>query len=140
MIKYAKYLEILGLIAATIIAVIVGTIIVSFPKYYRLSRFGVETQGTVTAKERENHQNIRFEYKVGNQLFKSVGHAEDIGKIFETVRINEKVSVFYDPSAPEKATLGNPTKQLESSYRGIIFVGLAPSVFFLFYKLKKKSS
>jgi hypothetical protein len=52
----------------------------------------------------------------------------------------KKLVFFYDPFAPEKAPLGNPTKQLESSYRGIIFVGLAPSVFFLFYKLKKKSS
>lgn len=138
MTKYKNALVLLGLTASTMIAVIIGALIVSFPKYYRLSRYGVETHGTVTAKERENHQNIQVEYQVGDKLFKTSGHAEDIGKIFGTVQINEEVSVFYDPSDPKSATLGNPNKQLNSSYRGMIFVGLTPIIFFLGYEIKKK--
>lgn len=81
---------------------------------------------------------ISFKYEVSNQVFKSGGHAEDIGKIFESIQLNEKVPVWYDPANPEIATLGNPDKQLKSSGLGILFVSLIPILFFVSYKFKKK--
>ena len=126
------------IILITIMAAVIGAMLFDFPKYYQLSRYGIETQGTIISKEKENHMYISFNYEVRNQIFKSGGRAEDIGKNFESVQLNEKVQVYYDPNNPEIATLGNPSKQLKSSIFGICFVSIIPTLFLVGYELKKR--
>jgi len=130
----------ISLLLAVIIAALVGAFLSYLPKYYRLNHFGVQTQGTVISKEKENHQFIGVEYEVDNNKFKVKGNAEDFGKVFFTVNLNEKVPVTYNPYAPEESCLGNPEQQLNESIIGTCFVSTFPIIVFLVYLIRKKIS
>ncbi len=123
-----------GLLSATIIAFIVGVYLSNLPKYYRLSENAVETQGKVISKE--SHAHISFEYQVNNQKFKSGGRTSFINKDFESVQLNDMVSVYYDPSAPEDAILGSPDEHLKSGFVETGVITFIPILLFGIYKIK----
>lgn len=128
------WLGIAGLLSATIVAFIIGVYLSNLPRYYRVNENGVQTQATVISKE--SHGYISVEYNVNNRKFKSGGHARDIDKNFEEVQLNDKVSVYYDPLAPEDSTLGNPNKHLKASFVEIGFITIIPILLFVFYVIK----
>ena len=101
-----------------------------------MTKNAVETEGIITAKERENHQYIQVEYKVGNRIYKTGGRVGSIDKEFDAVQINERVLVYYDSLAPEDALLGNPNKHFESSVIETCVASFIPILLFVFYKLK----
>lgn len=69
---------------------------------------GVETQGRVIAKEPDNHEFIRFSYKVGLQAYTGLWGAGCGNPDFDSLKTNDSVLVTYDGTAPQSALLGNP--------------------------------
>ena len=110
------------------------------PKYYRLNKYGVEVQGTVILKEPEQHQRIEVQYEVNNNKLKAGGGAGDFDKDFSSVKLQEKVPVYYNPEYPEESCLGNPSKHLDSSLIEICVISFIPFLLFISYILKKISS
>ena len=129
---------VVGLLFAIIIAAVIGGFLTYLPKYYRLNRYGVETQGKVISKEKENHQFIRVEYEVNNRKFETVGNAEDFGKVFFTVKLHEDVPVYYNPDAPEESCLGKPNSQLKESIMGVCFISLTPIFLYIIFIIKTR--
>jgi Protein of unknown function (DUF3592) len=129
-------LGIIGILAATLVAASIGAFLSNLPEYYHLSKNSVETQGRVVSKGRENHIYISFEYEVNNRKLKLGGRAGALDKDFDEVQLNDKVSVYYDPFAPEDAVLGNPNKRLKSSFVETCIVAVIPILLFAAYKIK----
>lgn len=108
------------------------------PEYYSLVKNAHPTTGSVTSKERENHMSIRFEYRVGKQVFTSVGVAEDIGRTFESIQLGEVVPIVYDDTDRGFAVMGDPRRRLNSSLRGTGFGFVGLLICFLLFALRQR--
>lgn len=139
MIEKRKIYVGIGLFLVVIIATIIGGYLTFLPTYYRLSKYGIETLGTVISKEENNHQYIRVEYKIDNNKFITGGHAGDFGKSFFTVKLNEKVPVYYNPDEPEESCLGKPDSHLNRSIKGTCFVSTFPIIILIIHLIRKKA-
>ena len=123
--------------SAVAITLILGSI--NWPKYYRLAKQGVLTEGSVTQKEPENHQIIRYSYFVGKNIYNGVGHDGFGNPSFEEINVGERVKVHYLPKNPEISCLGNPSQLLENETIPIIGAALVfPSLAIVLIKRIKK--
>lgn len=132
-----RLIPLIILIIATVIAAISGAILFELPKYLSIYLYGKEALGTVVAKNRDQHMSVDVDYQVGNQVFRTGGHAEDVGKSFDALEINERVPVFYDRITPEAGVLGDAFEHLKSSFRGTFILLFVPTLFFVFFWLKR---
>lgn len=104
---------------------------------YHLTKRGVQTEGKIISKEAENHKSVTFEYEVVGRKFKSQGHVENIGKTFDGVKINDKITVYYDPVEPEKVTLRPPDERLQSSLQETLVFSFIPTLICFAYLIKE---
>jgi hypothetical protein len=90
-------------------------------------------QGTVMAREPSNHAIVRAayvvdgaEYEVADSFIGPPNHD------FDTVRVGDAVTVYYDPTDPRRAVLSRPEARLADAIRfatvaalilGTLFVG-----------------
>jgi hypothetical protein len=116
-------LIVIWLVSACIFA-IGAAMIIKPTTDYRLSADGIPTQGVVTATEPQNHEIIRYSYKVGGQAYSGVGHGGNGNPDFVSIRAGQQVLVYYDANNPQVSTLGYPKNQLQVNLTGIIFAAL----------------
>ena len=94
-------------------------------KWHGVAKRAVRTEGTVTGKEPENHQFIRYSYRVGGQVYSGLRSAEYGNPTFEQLNIGDRVNVFYDSDNPSASILGDPQGQATSITIGALFVAIA---------------
>jgi len=112
---------------------------INWPKYYRLAQQGVLAEGSVTQKEPENHQIIRYSYFVSKNSYNGVGHDGFGNPSFEEIKVGDRVKVYYLPKNPEISCLDNPSQLLENETIPIILAALVfPSLAIVFIKTIKK--
>lgn len=107
-------LRVLGLwcVGAVTITAVILSLIASqgaLP-FYRLSRHGVVTQGTVTGFEPENHRTVHYTYEVDGRFYSAAqqGGAGRGNRDFEYLTVGDSVQVYYLPEDPGLRCLGNP--------------------------------
>ena len=98
---------------------------------------GVATQGQVIAKEPDNHQFIRFSYKVGEQTYTGLWGAGCGNHYFNSLRINDPVLVTYDRATPQSALLGNPRCWARNDLPFIIGVSIVVPLVIIFALIAK---
>lgn len=109
----------------------IGIISLDWLKYRRLSKFGIQTEAQVTAKEPDNHKFVRYSYKVKQQVYHGTGNAGRGNPAFENIGVGDTLKVSYDPNNPNESFLGNPSEQFVSISRGVVFLILAGPIFAL---------
>ena len=98
--------------------------------YDRLVRNGMVTQGRITRKEPDNHQNVHYSYVVGSGTYSGVGHGGRAGiPRFELLKIGQKVQVHYDRDNPTISSLGDPALHLRTANGLTISIALTFSPF-----------
>jgi Protein of unknown function (DUF3592) len=109
----------------TVVFAAIGLVGLDWPKWYGVAKRAVRTEGTVTGKEPENHQFIRYSYEVGGQAYSGLGSAEYGNPTFEQLNIGDQVNVFYDSDNPSESILGEPEAQATSITIVVLFVAIA---------------
>jgi hypothetical protein len=74
--------------------------------FYRLSHDGVLTQGTVIGLEPENHNTVRYTYKVNGQTYARADQG------FSGFAVDQTVPVYYLPQQPDVSSVGDPDSLL----------------------------
>lgn len=111
-----KKLLLLGTVWLALAAVfaLIGSRLFRTP-YDRLVIHGRRTEGWVTLKEPDNHQNVHYTFIVNSQTYTGIGHGRQGGlPDFEQVQVGQKVPVVYDPADPNVSSMGDPGKLLRS--------------------------
>ena len=108
-------------LVAAVISAIIGFVFFNPLAGRKLIGSGVRTEGRVIALEPDNHQIVRYEYKVGNESFTGSGHAGSGNPPFRELSIGDVVVVFYDPGNPKSASLGYPQGLYYRNWGGVIF-------------------
>lgn len=117
---------------------LMGLGLTEYPKYKRLADYGVQTTGTVTGKEPENHQTVRYIYRVAENKYRGGGMAGGINSRFESLQAGDKVVVFYDPQKPQVSFLGDPKEQISACIIPIAMLTLFPTLAMVARKIKKR--
>jgi Protein of unknown function (DUF3592) len=124
-------------LVVTAVFATIGVVALDWPKWYGVAARGVRTKGTVTGKEPDNHQFIRYSYEVGGQVYSDFGSAENGNPTFEQLNIGDQVNVFYDSDNPSKSVLGNPQAQATSMTIMVVFVAIAFPLIVMFSLYQK---
>jgi hypothetical protein len=101
----------------------IGLTLTDWLRYRSLSS-GVGTYGRVIAKEPENHQIVRYSFKLGQQSFEGVGHGGRGNPPFQQLNVGDQVVVFYDAANPNVSVMGNPSSHQKVELGGIVFLVL----------------
>ena len=113
-VKLLATVVVIWLVLATIFGFVVGRLFRS--PYDQLVGNGVVTEGLITLKEPNNHQNVHYSYVVGSEPYSGIGHGGRGGMPgFETLQIGQKVLVVYDRRKPTVSSLGDPKQHLKSA-------------------------
>ena len=98
--------------------------------YDRLVRNGMVTEGRITRKEPDNHQNVHYSYIVGSETYSGVGHGGQ-GRIdrFDLLQVGQKVQIHYDRDSPTISSLGDPALRLRSANLSTVSTSLLFSTF-----------
>jgi hypothetical protein len=101
---------------------------VTYPQwkdYERLVHAGSKTRGRVIAKERENHQNVRYEYSVESKIYSGRSRV-GVGGLppFSQVMIGDEIPITYWPGRPSVSLPGDPA-EVFSSWSTVLF-GVLP--------------
>lgn len=73
-------------------------------------------RGTVVAREPTNHATVRATYVVdGAQYEVADSFIGPPNPDFDTVRVGDAVTVYYDPAAPSRAVLSRPDSRLSDA-------------------------
>jgi hypothetical protein len=113
---------------STMYAVFFGLTNFKVAETYRLLRSGVETNGVITDKMRQNHQRIQYSFKVDEKKYSFSGFAGDLGKDFDQISIGEKVKVIYESTNPSNSCLGNCENIFYAELRFVVFLALIPTI------------
>lgn len=113
-----------------------AAIILDIPRYYNLTRRGVQTIGQVVSKDPEQHRTVHYKYVVEGKSYTWGGFSGDIGRDFDEIKVGDPAPCVYDSVKPSSSTLGDPRPQLDSLVRGAIFFTLFPTIFWVFYKVQ----
>ncbi len=116
------------LVASTVLVGAIATVVFEIPKYVQLINRGILTEGSITELQTLNHGSVIYQYQVGEHTFGGGGHAGDIYKKFDELRLGQKVAVFHDPENPEVSSLGEPEKHLKSLLVLAVFLTISPSL------------
>ena len=92
-------LLVIWFVSALAVTLVLG--ILNWPRYYRLVKQGVLTEGSVTRKEPKNHQTVHYSYYVGQSIYNGIGSGGNGNPSFEELKIGDKVMVFHLPSNPQ---------------------------------------
>ena len=112
------------------------TIKLDIPRYYYLTRRGVQTIGQVTSKDPDEHRIVYYSYVVEAKRYTGGGYSGDIGRDFDYIKVGDPVPCVYDPLKPSSSSLGDPRPQLSSLVRGAIFFTLSPTILWICYKVQ----
>lgn len=118
-------------LVATIVAAFLGARMLGVYEYYRLTDFGVMTEGTIIGLTPKQHSSVTYSYQVEQNLYRGGGFAGNINANIEDLREGQKVTVFYDSENPQNSCLGEPSGQYHSLLRGTALIAGIPSFFVL---------
>ena len=113
---------------ATGASALTGSLVSEMPKYKRLADHGLRVGAVVTGKEPENHQSVRYTYKVGAEVYGGIGRAGGINPSFEALAAGDGVIAFYDPGKPQDSILGDPRGRVRSNLVIIAVFSLMPTI------------
>ena len=72
------------------------------PGQYRLYRQPGVTQGVITGKKSENHQNVTYRFTVNGKNY----HGESgIGDAYDSAAAGQTVPLIYDPTDPDESSI-----------------------------------
>lgn len=86
----------------------------------KLVHSGVQTVGTVTAKEPLNHLSIRYDYLASSSRFSGMGASRSQSE-FDKIQIGDQIPVTYLPDHPAISAPGDAS-ELYHTLSGILFV------------------
>ncbi|HEY5838767.1 MAG TPA: DUF3592 domain-containing protein [Pyrinomonadaceae bacterium] len=131
-----KRLIVAWLLSTVVVGVAAGSFF-ELPKFYRLSRYGLATTGVVADLQPLNHRSVNYRYTANARTHRGGGHAGDIDRNFEEVRLDEGVLIFYDPENPGVSCMGQPSRHLRKMLLLTAIVTSTPSFFFLALAFKR---
>ena len=114
-----------------------------------LANFGSTTDGTVAAKQPEQHRSIVYYYVVNNLQYTGQGGSGNGNPDFDSLQIGDRVEVKYDELYPLDSYLGDPKYQAASD-RGaahvvsfiisLVIMGQAFGIFLIVRQVRKSRS
>jgi len=102
-----KRFLLLWLAGACLVAIGLGSFNVL--SLYPLARRGVETVGTVTGFEPDNHRTVHYTFEVNGKTFSS---SQEGGVDGNATKTSAKHAVFYLPEDPNTSCIGDPMPML----------------------------
>jgi hypothetical protein len=124
-------------IVATIFSIVFWTNDLKLRELYRLTTIGVKTQGIVTDKIKENHQRVKYSFRVDGVTYVWGGFAGDINKKFDQVSIGEVVPIVYEPNNPQNSAMGDPISSFYNELAFGIFASLMPTFAALVFGIRE---
>jgi hypothetical protein len=91
-----------------------------------LSQRSTKTQGTVLAKEPQNHRLVDYEYTVGQRSFRGQDRVDEEAISFDSIQPRDHITIYFDSENPSYSVLGNPRMRYENEIRS---VGAATVIF-----------
>ena len=119
--KNTPFLTKFLLVATGAYVFLVAAIFPAWHRYERLEHAGKQTEGTITAKERGNHESVRFQYTVSSKVYSGTDSLGFTNLSFDNVNVGDAVPVTYWPTEPIVAIIGNPY-QIYMSWTGLLFI------------------
>src|SRR5205814_2228085 len=110
MSKYAE-LALLALASAAFIIAVMGRDVLVL---YRLSKYGLTSSASITEKEANNHQFVRYKFNVGPEVYYGEGRLWPGTPSFDDLTVGDRVPVYYLADDPSVSTLGDPGQAVRS--------------------------
>ena len=105
-----------------LLVVVVGFLVVNQNTVASFARNARTARGAVTAREPNNHAIVRATYEVNGLTFEVAdSFIGPPNPDFDVVRVGDSVIVYYDPAAPARAVLSEPSARVIDG-TGPIFV------------------
>ena len=101
---------------------LLGVKIFNWSEYQHLAESGVKIVGRVTAKEPENHNAIRYSFKLNGLSFHGIGRAGGENPPFDQLQVGCEVVIYYDPENPESSVLRDPKEQAADMTTGVALI------------------
>ena len=108
------------------VAIAVGIGSLNWASYRRLAARGVSAQAKVVELLPNNHNTVRYEYRVAGRTFQGRMQSWQPNPPREQLRIGQQLVIYYNPDQPGESVLGDPTPILKNES---ISIGLAAVVF-----------
>jgi hypothetical protein len=93
LIRSLRLRVLFGVVVGLLFAVALGA--ASLPRDYSLVARGVQTAGTVTAVEPQNHQTFRYTYKVNDEVYEGSGRGGNGNPGLDHLRVGDHVQIRY---------------------------------------------
>jgi uncharacterized protein DUF3592 len=103
----------------------------NIPNLYPLVRRGVETTGTVTDFEPNNHRTVHYSFDVNGKSYSGSQQGGIEGEVTSASSVSTRHAVFYLPEDPNVSCIGSPTPMLKNEIIPIALAMLFIPPFFL---------
>ena len=124
-----KRFLLLWLVGASLLGFGLGSF--NIPNLFPLTRRGVETAGTVTDFEPNNHRTVHYSFDVNGKSYSGSQQGGVEGEETSVSSISTRHAVFYLPDDPNVSCIGNPTPMLKNEIIPIVLAMLFIPPFFL---------
>ena len=84
------------------------------------SRHYQRVNGTVVGLVPEQHQSFDYRYRVGSHTYFGRATAGEADRRFESLRVGETITIFYDSTKPDRSTAGPPDMPLIDAIGGLV--------------------
>ena len=123
---------IIWLILFFVIAVGIGSL--NIPTYIRLVRHCESVNGTVVEIAAKYHNTVRYQYSVANVSYSGQTQPEGLAN---SLRVGEKITVYYDETRPSLSVLRNPRGLLQNEVISVMLAAaLMPTIILIGIKLR----
>jgi hypothetical protein len=110
------------ILVCLLIVLVVASLVVRVDVAARFASRARAAQGMVIAREPNNHASVRVRYEVDGVTYEVAdSFIGPPNPDFDTVRVGDNVAVYFDPEAPSRAVLAEPTVR-ESGASGFALV------------------
>jgi hypothetical protein len=110
------------LVLATVIVIGIGSL--NWPVYHRLVAVGVSGQASVVELLPKIHNTVRYDYRVGGQVFEGQMQSWQPNPPLEQLRVGQPLVIYYDPQNAAESVLGNPKPMLENETISVALAGV----------------
>jgi hypothetical protein len=85
-----------------------------------IARHARSTQASIVGVVPEEHQSFDYRYRVGDRTYFGRSTAGNADRSFESLRVGDTLSIFYDSTHPEESTAGPPDMPRIEAIGGLI--------------------
>jgi hypothetical protein len=103
----------------------------NIPRLYSLVRNGLETTGTITDFEPNNHRTVDYSFDVKGKTYSGSQQGGVEGEETSVSSISSRRAVFYLPDDPNVSCIGDPAPMLKNEIIPIVLTMLFIPPFFL---------